>query len=239
MAQASDVKHALRAIADPGIATNLSWFFKTGPGEYGEGDRFLGIKVPQIRSVAKQYSELTEPQIRQLARSRFHEDRFCALVILTNRFRSTTDAEKRDQLWAFYLSLVDQGSVNNWDLVDSTALYFGQYLIGRSDAMNIITTLVQHENLWHQRVGVLLTAAFIQAGDLQPTLVVSAELLNHHHDLMHKACGWMLREVGKKDIEALRSFLTKHAHTMPRTMLRYSIEKMPPEERRQWLSFQG
>lgn len=233
---AIEVKNALRELANAEDAVNLAWFFKTGPGEYGEGDRFLGIKVPTIRSVSRQYADLSEPQIRILSRSKFHEDRFCALAILTNRFRKSTDVIERARLWDFYLELVDAGAVNNWDLVDSTAPYLGQYLVEQPKPMPIIIGLVKHHDMWHQRVGVLVTAAFINNGLFEPTLKVSELLLDHKHDLMHKACGWMLREVGKKDLEVLRKFLNKNVEQMPRTMLRYSIEKMAPAERKEWLS---
>lgn len=232
---AAEVKKALRKLANADDAANLSWFFKTGPGDYGEGDLFLGIKVPKIRSVTKEFAGLSEAQIRILSRSKFHEDRFCALAILTNRFKKSTDLSERAHLWDFYLELVDAGAVNNWDLVDSTAPYLGQHLIKKRKPMPIIMRLVRHEDLWHQRVGVLVTAAFIDNGDFEPTLKVSKEMLDHKHDLMHKACGWMLREVGKKDIQVLRSFLNENSQKMPRTMLRYSIEKMVPEERQHWL----
>lgn len=233
---AIEVKNALRELANAEDAVNLAWFFKTGPGEYGEGDRFLGIKVPKIRSVSRQYADLSEPQIRILSRSKFHEDRFCALAILTNRFRKSTDVIERARLWDFYLELVDAGAVNNWDLVDSTAPYLGQYLVESPKPIPVIMKLINHDDLWHQRVGVLVTAAFINNGLFEPTLKVSELLLDHKHDLMHKACGWMLREVGKKDLEVLRKFLNKNVEQMPRTMLRYSIEKMAPAERKEWLS---
>lgn len=233
---AAEVKRALRELADAEDAVNLSRFFKTGPGDYGEGDQFLGIKVPKIRSVAKLFANLSEPQIRILSKSKFHEDRFCALVILTNRFRKSTDTSEQAHFWDFYLELVDAGAVNNWDLVDSTAPYLGQYLVGQPKPMPAIMDLIKHDDLWHQRVGVLVTAAFIDNGVFEPTLKVSKALLNHKHDLMHKACGWMLREVGKKDIRTLRDFLDNNVEQMPRTMLRYSIEKMSPNERQYWLN---
>lgn len=232
---AAEVKNALRDVADNGDAVNLAWFFKTGPGEYGEGDQFLGVKVPKIRSVSKRYADLSEAQIRILSKSKFHEDRFCALAILTNRFRKSRNAVERAQLWHFYLELVDAGAVNNWDLVDSTAPYLGQYLVESPKPMPVIMNLINHDDLWHQRVGVLVTAAFINKGVFAPTLKVCEELLDHKHDLIHKACGWMLREVGKKDPEALRTFLNKNVELMPRTMLRYSIEKMAQSEREHWL----
>lgn len=233
---ATEVKKALRELADPDDAENLSWFFKTGPGDYGEGDQFLGIKVPKIRLVAKRFADLSEPQIRILSKSKFHEDRFCALVILTNRFRKSTDTSEQAHLWDFYLELVGNGAVNNWDLVDSTAPYLGQYLVRQPKPLPIMMNLIKHDDLWHQRVGVLVTAAFINNGVFEPTLKVSKALLNHKHDLMHKACGWMLREVGKKDIRTLRDFLDNNVEQMPRTMLRYSIEKMSPNERQYWLN---
>lgn len=234
MATASTAKLALRADADPVRAENLASFFQTHPGGYGEGDQFLGLRVPQVRSVASGYSDLSLAQIRTLMRSRFHEDRFCALAILTNRFQKS--AADRAELWQLYLELLDEGGINNWDLVDATAPYLGQFLVSQKNPMTTIRSLVRSKDLWHQRVGIMVTWAFIKKGELEPTFTVCEILMNHPHDLIHKACGWMLREAGKRDIDALRHFLRSHHHVMPRTMLRYAIEKMPPAERARWLS---
>jgi 3-methyladenine DNA glycosylase AlkD len=233
---AAEVQASLRACADPELALHQSTFFKTGPGEYGEGDRFLGMKVPQVRAIAAQYADLPDAAIIELLRSRFHEDRFCALAIMTRRFRSAQDSSTREHLWSMYMNAIDDGCVNNWDLVDSTAPYLGEFLIGSHDADLIITRLVDSADLWHQRVGVMVTWVFIRQGDFDPTFTTAERLIGHPHNLIHKACGWMLREVGKRDIDALRDFLRKHASQMPRTMLRYAIKKMSPAERARWLS---
>lgn len=234
MATASEVKRALRAHANTVTAANLARFFQTQPGGYGEGDQFLGLRVPQVRSVAARYSDLSATQLRILMRSKFHEDRFCALAILTNQFqKSHADLA---ELWEFYLELLDEGGINNWDLVDATAPYLGQFLVSQKKSMTTIRSLITSSDLWHQRVGVMVTWAFIKKGDLEPTFTVCEILMNHPHDLIHKACGWMLREAGKRDIDALRRFLSRHHQKMPRTMLRYAIEKMPPAERARWMS---
>jgi 3-methyladenine DNA glycosylase AlkD len=235
-ATAVNVHKSLRALADPELAQHQSTFFKTGPGEYGESDLFLGMRVPQVRAIALQYADLPDAAIIELLHSRFHEDRFCALAIMTRRFRSTRDSATREHLWSMYIKALDDGCVNNWDLVDSTAPHLGEFLIGRNDADLIITHLVDNSDLWHQRVGVMVTWVFIRQGDFDPTFTTAERLMGHPHDLIHKACGWMLREVGKRDIDALRQFLTVHATEMPRTMLRYAIEKMSPAERARWLS---
>lgn len=232
MATASDVKRALRVRADGVTATNLARFFQTEPGGYGEGDRFLGLRVPQVRSVAERYSDLSNTQIRALMRSRFHEDRFCALAILTSRFQKP-DAD-RAGLWRLYLELLDEGGINNWDLVDATAPHLGQFLVSEKNPMTTIRSLIKSRDLWHQRVGVMVTWAFIKKGDLEPTFTVCEYLIDHPHALIHKASGWMFREAGKRNIGALREFLELHHREMPRSMLRYAIEKMAPAERARW-----
>lgn len=236
MTSVAEVKRELRARAHVQKAADLERFFQTNPGGYGEGDRFLGLTVPQVRDIAKNHSGLSELGIHVLAQSSFHEDRFCALAILTKRFEKSNDAALRTQLWKLYLELLDAGAVNNWDLVDATAPYFGTYLLTVPHPTRTINSLTRSSDLWHQRVGVMVTWAFIKNGDLAPTLMACQSLLTHPHDLIHKACGWMLREVGKKDITALREFLQQNAEIMPRTMLRYAIEKMSPEERAHWLA---
>jgi 3-methyladenine DNA glycosylase AlkD len=236
MNQVADVQNALREMADPGNAAHLSRFFKTGPGDYAEGDRFLGVTVPQVRGVAQRFRNLTPEAIRTLSASPYHEERFCALVVLTERYRRARGDAERRASWDLYRELLDAGGINNWDLVDVSAPWFGEQLIGEVDAPQIVQDLVTHENLWHQRVGVLLTWASIKRGELDSTFAACEQLLGHPHDLLHKACGWMLREAGKRDGEALRRFLARHLPRMPRTMLRYAIERMPPEERREWMA---
>lgn len=233
---ADDVLRELRARVAVAPRYDPAIFFKREPGDYGAGDQFLGLRVPAVRAVAKQFSALPEPELCALMASPFHEARFCGLAILTRRFEKARCVEARAQWWALYTELLAAGGVNNWDLVDVSAPVMGQYLVGRPDAAASIHALIRHPDLWHQRVGVLLTWAFIKRKELDLTFSVSEQLLEHPHDLIHKACGWMLREAGKRNLEALRGFLDAHAPRMPRTMLRYAIEKMEPQERRHWMT---
>ena len=225
---------ALRARANPEKAPLYQRFFKTGPGQYGEGDVFLGLTVPLVREVAKQYRSTPLTELDALVASEFHESRLCAIVILTNRYRANTD--QRPELFQHYLKWVFAGRVNNWDLVDVSAPTFGEFLVSTGIDNQLIDRLCASQNLWERRVAVLLSAAFIQVNDFELTLSLAEKLLGDRHDLMHKAVGWMLREVGKRDLEELRKFLAAHAAVMPRTMLRYSIEKLTPEERSHWMS---
>lgn len=233
---ASQVLKELKKLGNPKLAEAQLWFFQTQKGGYGEGDKFLGIRVPVARSVAKANRDLSLVEIEKLAKSNFHEVRFVGLAILVLQFQKTKDPKLRKQLFEFYLKLVKQGAVNNWDLVDATAPYLGNYLVNQSNSTKLLTKLVNSKDLWEQRTGIMLTFAFIRAGNNQPTLMLAEKLLDHPHDLIHKATGWMLREAGKRNIKDLRAFLTQHSSRMPRTMLRYSIEKLPETERKKWLA---
>ena len=230
------IKQDLNRLSNPKLAKDQLWFYQTQKGGYGEGDKFLGIRVPVSRSIAKANVDLPLAEIAKLTASKYHEVRFVGLAILVLQFQKTKDPKVQKQLFDFYLKLVKQGCVNNWDLVDATAPYLGQYLVDKPDAMKLLQQLTRSKNLWVQRVGVMFTAAFIRAGNNNPTLLLSEQLLYHPHDLIHKATGWMLREAGKRNIADLRGFLLKHAAIMPRTMLRYSIEKLPESERKKWLA---
>ena len=234
--QASNVASELRKLGSPALAKTQEWFYKTGPGEYGEGDKFLGIRVPVSRSVAKGFKDLPLAEIRELAMSEFHEERFCALVILVNRYKSSKDIKKREELFNLYLELLDLRKVNHWDLVDCSATHLGAQLLGREDVFEYLKTFADSGDLWKQRVSIIFTYALIRELELEPTFQIVEYLIDHEHDLIHKASGWMLREAGKKDLAALRRSLDVHAATMPRTMLRYAIEKMSREERDHWLS---
>ena len=230
------IQEAIRAQASPAVALNLGWFFKTGPGEYGEGDKFLGLKVPHTRLIAKQFQDADWETIHTLAQSEYHEERLCAVVILTNQFENAKDQKTKQELFNKYLELYQLDGVNNWDLVDVSANRFGKQLIGDPGAIDFLLERARSSNLWVQRSAVILTFPFIAEHDLVPTMVISEELIDHEHDLIHKAVGWALRETGKKDLKALRAFLEEHAATMPRTALRYAIEKLGEKERRDWLS---
>ena len=234
--QASKVSAELRKLGDSRMALTQQWFFKTGPGEYGEGDQFLGLRVPQTRSVAKQFKLLPLEEIRKLAMGSYHEERFCALAILVGRYKSAKSREEKDRLFDFYLELLDSGRVNNWDLVDCSAPYLGAHLVGKPDIVEYLKALADTGDLWKQRAAIMFNYALQRQSELEPTFQIVEHLIDHEHDLIHKASGWMLREAGKKDLAALRRFLDAHAATMPRTMLRYAIEKMTREERDHWLS---
>ena len=236
MSSAVIVTRKMRALANKKLASAQQGFYQTQPGGYGAGDKFLGISVPHSRKVAKEYKELSLSEIKRLSTSSFHEIRFVALAILVNQFRAAKDPIVRKRLYETYISMVKGGGiVNNWDLVDASAPYFGEYLIDQPDRVKILMKLAKNKDLWVQRVAIILTFALIRAGNNKPTLILAKEFLNHPHDLIHKASGWMLREAGKRDLEALRGFLKQHVHQMPRAMLRYSIEHLPKSERKRWL----
>jgi 3-methyladenine DNA glycosylase AlkD len=223
-------------LASPTQARHLQRFFKTSKGEYGYGDVFLGITVPQIRKIANEYKDLTLPQIDKLMASKFHEVRFSGLVILTLQFKSSSESIVHKKIFDFYLKQVKAERVNNWDLVDVSAPIIGQYLIGLGSSNQLLLKLARSKSLWQRRVAIVFTFAFIREGIPQPTLLVAQELLRDEQDLIHKATGWMLREMGKRNPIELRRFLEKNVSMMPRTMLRYAIEKFSSTERKRWLA---
>jgi 3-methyladenine DNA glycosylase AlkD len=225
----------LKALANPSRAFGLQKFFQTAKGQYGEGDVFLGLTVPEVRKVAAKYKDLSFPEIEKLTSSRFHEFRLCGLVILTLQFKSSKESSDQQKVFNFYMKQAKAGYVNNWDLVDVTAPILGAYLVGQKDPYPFLEKLSRSKSLWERRLAIIFTFAFIRAGELDPTIEISQRLLMDDHDLIHKAVGWMLREVGKRDIQILRAFLNENAQEMPRTMLRYAIEKLSETERRKWL----
>jgi 3-methyladenine DNA glycosylase AlkD len=227
----------LKALANPSRAFGLQKFFQTAKGQYGEGDVFLGLTVPQVRKIAAKYKSLPFPEIEKLTSSRFHEFRLCGLVILTLQYKSTKEPSEQQRIFNFYMKQAKAGYINNWDLVDVTAPILGAYLVGHKDPNPFLEKLARSKSLWERRLAIIFTFAFIRAGELDPTIEISQRLLKDKHDLIHKAVGWMLREVGKQDGKLLRTFLTANASQMPRTMLRYSIEKFSESERRKWLSY--
>ena len=226
---------ALQELANPSRAFGLQKFFQTAKGQYGEGDVFLGLTVPEVRRVAAKYKHLSLSEIERLTSSRFHEFRLCGLVILTLQFKSSKDPLDHQKIFNFYMTQAKAGYVNNWDLVDVTAPILGAYLVGQKDPYPFLQKLSRSKSLWDRRLAIIFTFAFIRAGELDPTIETSQRLLKDDHDLIHKAVGWMLREVGKRDIQILREFLNENSQEMPRTMLRYAIEKMSETERRKWL----
>jgi len=225
----------LKAFTKKGRVSDLLRFYKTAPGEYGEGDLFLGGTVPQTRSVAKKFQNLELKEVEKLFNSPFHEARLCAAIILNHQFAKAKTSQERKKIFDFYMKQVRAERVNNWDIVDVSAPWMGVYLTEVKDPMPLLIKLSKSKSLWQRRVSMILTFALIRAGDLEPTIIIANALLKDDQDLIHKAVGWMLREAGKRDVMLLRNFLSEHAHEMPRTMLRYAIEKLPERERKQWL----
>ena len=225
----------LKALANPSRAFGLQKFFQTAKGQYGEGDIFLGLTVPEVRKVAAKYKNLAFLEIEKLTSSRFHEYRLCGLVILTLQFKSSKEPLEHQKIFNFYMKQAKAGYINNWDLVDVSAPIIGLYLVSQKDPYPFLEKLSHSKSLWDRRLAIIFTFAFIRAGELDPTIEISQRLLKDDHDLIHKAVGWMLREVGKRDIQILRAFLNENAQAMPRTMLRYAIEKLSETERRKWL----
>lgn len=204
-------------------------FFKTKKGEYGEGDVFLGLTVPQSRTIAQKYTSLSLQELQTLLYSKIHEERLIALLILVEKYKKK---ENQEEIYEYYLTHIAQ--VNNWDLVDLTApKIVGNHLLKKD--RKILYTLAQSKDLWKKRVAIVATWTFIRNNDFKDTVAISERLLNEKHDLLHKAVGWMLREIGKKDQKIEEEFLKKHYKTMPRTMLRYAIEKFPESKRKQYL----
>ena len=212
-------------------AAVLQWFFKTGPGEYGEGDVFAGVRVPVLRRMAREFAVADEEALRELLLSEVHEDRLLSLLILVRQFERGGALERR-RVYRFYCR--HMARINNWDLVDLSAPgIVGAYLVDRS--RQPLYLWCRSPRLWRRRIAVLATFAFIRRGEYADTFELAGRLLGDPEDLMHKATGWMLREIGKRDKAALEGFLARHAGVMPRTMLRYAIERFPEAERRAYL----
>jgi 3-methyladenine DNA glycosylase AlkD len=228
----ADVQQHLKTLASPAVAMQQTGYFKTGPGQYGEGDVFIGIRVPVLRKTAKQFQSLPLPQITKLLRSKIHEERLLALMILVSRFEKG-DSDARKEIYDLYLANTE--FVNNWDLVDSSAPgIVGAYLVDRSRAP--LKKLAKSKSLWERRIAIIATQHFNRLGQIEAAIAISRLLLKDEHDLIHKATGWMLREVGVKDRDALVQFLLEHGKEMPRTMLRYAIEHFSAEERKRWMA---
>lgn len=228
----NQIKEDLRKLRNPEKAKLLAGYFKTGKGEYGEGDIFLGITVPEQRKVAKRYTNTTLKDIQKLLSSKVHEERLTALFILIAK-NQKADAALRKKIFNFYLK--HRRYINNWDLVDiSAGRIIGDYLLDKDRA--ILYRLAGSKQLWERRVAIMATSRFIIEDQFEDTLNISKMLVNDEHDLIHKAVGWMLREVGKRDKEIEERFLQKYYKKMPRTMLRYAIERFSEAERRFYLS---
>ncbi|HKS23067.1 MAG TPA: DNA alkylation repair protein [Thermoanaerobaculia bacterium] len=221
-----DLRRRLRALGDPLRAKHSLRFFKTAPGQYGHGDRFLGLTVPAMRKLVREFRELPLAGAETLLASPWHEERLVALLILVAQYRHAPDA-----VYRLYLANTDR--INNWDLVDASAPHIvGAHLETRS--RKPLYRLARSKSLWERRIAIVATQHFIRLNDFDDTLAIARLLLDDEHDLIHKATGWMLREAGKRDERVLRAFLEEHAAAMPRTMLRYAIERLP--DRRRYLA---
>lgn len=236
MSSASDVLKELRALANPRKAIELQRFFKTGPGDYAEGDIFLGIVVPKTRVIAKRYENLQLSEIKKLTQSTYHEVRFCGLLILVKQFEMAKNKSGQKKLFDFYVQQLKAGYINNWDLIDVTGVRMGRHLTDQKSSLAFLKKLAKSDNLWEKRMSVIFTFAFQKIGDPYPTLEMADILIKDDHDLIHKAVGWALREVGKMDGPLLRNYLSENLDQMPRTTLRYAIEKFSNTERKKWLS---
>ena len=226
------LERALALAADPKRAANLSWFFKTGKGQYGEGDRFLGIPVPALREIALRHLDLSLSDVARLLASPVHEHRFAALEILVAKYERSNDAD-RERIFRFYLRHARR--VNNWDLVDTSAPYIvGEHLKSRS--RGVLYRLARSSNLWERRISIVSTFAFIRNDEIAETFRVAEKLILDKHDLIQKAVGWALREAGKVSRPALLAFLEKHYDSTSRTSLRYAIERFPAAQRKRVLA---
>jgi len=227
----AEIRSRLSSLANPETACTQQRFFKTGPGQYAEGDVFLGIKVPMIRAVAKEFQNVTLDTAVSLLSSRLHEERLLALLFLMRLFASGSPHDRQNTYQAY---LDNTQWINNWDLVDISAPHVvGAYLADRERAQ--LYQLVRSPRLWERRIAMVATLNFIKNNEFDDTFKLAEHLLNDREDLMHKASGWMLREVGKRDQERLEAFLQQHSQGMPRTMLRYAIERFPETLRQSYL----
>ncbi len=249
MTTAAEIIEALTALADEKQRAILTRFFKTAPGQYGEGDRFLGIKVPTVRAIVKDVRrQVPLSEIDRLIASPWHEARLCGFLLLVEEMHAalpqrrqplTDRADRRGEIADFYLAHARRA--NNWDLVDmSCPKILGTYLLypqvdGTLPSRNILDRLAASDNLWEQRIGIVTNWMLIRHGEYAPALRIATALLGHPHDLIHKATGWMLREVGKRDVSLLEDYLDAHVAEMHRTTLRYAIEKLTPGRRQYWM----
>lgn len=232
MSKHSEVTKELYKYANKEKVATYKRFFKTGMGQYGEGDQFIGVCVPDTRKVAATFASLTLVEIQQIIKSQVHEERLLALIILTLQFKKA-DEQTKKSIYDFYLQ--NLAYVNNWDLVDSSAdKIVGEYLIDKDK--ELLSNLAKSKNLWERRVAIIATFQFIKKNQFETSLKIIKLLIKDEHDLIHKATGWMLREIGKRDLSTLIAFLDKYCTQMPRTMLRYAIEKLDNTKRLEYLN---
>ncbi len=230
----TQLKQELRAVSDKRYVENLTRFFKTGLGEYGEGDIFIGIRMPDLRRICKKYRNSSVPDIGKLMDEKYHEFRIAGVVLMADKFKRG-DGALRTEIKNLYEEKMDR--VNNWDLVDLSAhkIYGEWFRVNDKNPMPTLRQLAKSKNMWRRRIAVVSTFAYLPHGQFSHALEIAGMLLNDNHDLIHKAVGWALREVGKRDLPSEERFLLKHYKTMPRTMLRYAIEKFPEVKRQKYL----
>ena len=227
----SELRKRIKELASPEVSKTMQWFFKTGKGDYGEGDVFAGLKVPTQRKLACEFKDLSLTNLKALLNSPVHEERLISLLILVDKYEKGDEQEK-EVIFTFYLK--NSKGINNWDLVDLSApKIVGKYLLNKD--RSILYKFAMSKNLWERRIAVLSTYEFIRNDDFKTTLEIAEILLDDEHDLIQKAVGWMLREVGKRNLESEERFLKLHYKIMPRTMLRYAIEKFPETKRKKYL----
>ena len=233
MIKLSELQKEIRSHSDPEKADVLKRFFKTGKGEYAEGDVFLGIMVPEQRAIAKRFADLSLSDAEKLLHSCFHEERLIALFILIGFFEKGGEDARRE---IFSLYLENTGHINNWDLIDLSApKIVGEFLFREEKGISLLRDLAVSAYLWERRIAIVSTFQYLKHGSVDETLEIAELLLSDKHDLIHKSVGWMLREAGKRSLSAEEDFLKKHASTMPRTMLRYAIEKFQEEKRKKYM----
>jgi 3-methyladenine DNA glycosylase AlkD len=226
-----NIQKELKRLGNEEYAARLQNYFKTGKGEYGDGDRFLGVRVSVLRKIAKKYRKISIDEVSELIKSQFHEERLFSLLMLVDLFKKANDKDKK-KIYTVYLR--NTKFINNWDLVDASAGHIvGAYLLTRDKKP--IYALARSKNIWERRISIMSTSYFIEHNRFVDTLNIAEILLGDEEDLIHKAVGWMLREIGKRDFELEERFLGKHYNSMPRTMLRYAIEKFPEEKRKSFL----
>ncbi len=231
MIMLNTIQRKLKKFADANRANISKKFFKTGPGEYGEGDIFLGIRVPLLRNISKEYEDVESEILKLLLNSPVHEERLLSLFILIRQYQNGTDG-KKEKIFKFYIN--NTRFINNWDLIDISAPHIvGDWLMDKSKKP--IYKMAKSKSLWERRISIVATFTFIKHGMFSDTFDITKDLLQDKEDLIHKAAGWMLREVGKRDVLILKSFIKEHYANMPRTMLRYAIEKFPEPERKAYL----
>jgi 3-methyladenine DNA glycosylase AlkD len=232
MVQAIDAKKELESLADPEKARTMQGFFKTGPGQYGEGDVFIGVTVPDSRQVGRKFGGLPLEEVKALLDSVVHEERMVALLILVQKYGRAPGIKEKEEVVKFYLGNMKQ--VNNWDLADLSAPgILGAHLMDRD--RKLLHRLAKSDSVWERRIAIVATLYFIRNNDFSDTMRIAEMLLHDSHDLIHKAAGWMLREVGKRNLAAEEAFVARHCRSMPRTMLRYAIERFQESKKRRYM----